>query len=223
MRVVRRNNGCKPAPIKRSSSLFRPGIQLVVQRAPLFPGLSTGAGVKKFQRPFQKRRARSGAANNALKTSSLGQRRRMDGMAKLMARAGRGLSFKLPKQRNSENGTDDDDSEDEEDQQQEEGKPFEPLQLWASPHDGGEPKGLSAQYVKEMRPNEYGIEEELTLIKPAPTQAYSKHHVFVPPVLAKWLRPHQREGVQFMYQCVMGLKGVPGSGCILADGTLACC
>ncbi len=35
--------------------------------------------------------------------------------------------------------------------------------------------------------------------------------------MAKWLRPHQREGVQFMYECVMGLKGFPGAGCILAD------
>ena len=48
-------------------------------------------------------------------------------------------------------------------------------------------------------------------------EAYSKEHVYVPPVLAKWLRPHQREGVQFMYECVMGLKDFPGAGCILAD------
>ena len=53
--------------------------------------------------------------------------------------------------------------------------------------------------------------------KTAPVEAYAKEHVFVPPVLAKWLRPHQREGVQFMYDCVMGLKGFPGAGCILAD------
>lgn len=52
---------------------------------------------------------------------------------------------------------------------------------------------------------------------PAPAEAYAKEGVFVPPVLAKWLRPHQREGVQFMYECVMGLKGFSGAGCILAD------
>lgn len=51
----------------------------------------------------------------------------------------------------------------------------------------------------------------------APVEAYSKESAFVPPVLAKWLRPHQREGVQFMYECVMGLKGFNGAGCILAD------
>ena len=36
-------------------------------------------------------------------------------------------------------------------------------------------------------------------------------------MLAKWLRPHQREGVQFMYECVMGLREFKGAGCILAD------
>ena len=46
---------------------------------------------------------------------------------------------------------------------------------------------------------------------------YAKESVFVPPVLAKWLRPHQREGVQFVYECVMGLKDFDGAGCILAD------
>ena len=51
----------------------------------------------------------------------------------------------------------------------------------------------------------------------APASAYAKESAFVPPVLAKWLRPHQREGVQFMYECVMGLKDFNGAGCILAD------
>lgn len=39
------------------------------------------------------------------------------------------------------------------------------------------------------------------------------------------LRPHQRDGVRFMYECVMGVK-IPGyHGCILADEMCAhwCC
>lgn len=36
-------------------------------------------------------------------------------------------------------------------------------------------------------------------------------------MLTKWLRPHQREGVQFMFDCVTGIKGFEGAGCILAD------
>ena len=68
-----------------------------------------------------------------------------------------------------------------------------------------------------MQVDEYGVEEMVTVLKPAPLERYSRNNVFVPPVLAKWLRPHQREGVEFMYQCVMGLKDYHGSGCILAD------
>lgn len=36
-------------------------------------------------------------------------------------------------------------------------------------------------------------------------------------MLTKWLRPHQREGVQFLFECVTGIKGYEGAGCILAD------
>ena len=42
-------------------------------------------------------------------------------------------------------------------------------------------------------------------------------HVYIEPFLAAKLRPHQREGVQFMYDSLAG-KRVPGHfGCILAD------
>lgn len=72
--------------------------------------------------------------------------------------------------------------------------------------------------VEEIKMDEYGIEMKVKSRKIPPLSAYSKNDVFVPPVLAKWLRPHQREGVQFMYECVMGLKkDFHGNGCILAD------
>jgi DNA repair and recombination protein RAD54B len=41
--------------------------------------------------------------------------------------------------------------------------------------------------------------------------------VVVDPALSKYLRPHQREGVQFMYECVMGMRLKEGQGAILAD------
>jgi hypothetical protein len=41
--------------------------------------------------------------------------------------------------------------------------------------------------------------------------------VVVDPKLTRFLRAHQREGVQFMFDCVTGLKGFAGKGCILAD------
>ncbi|KAL1501262.1 hypothetical protein ABEB36_006617 [Hypothenemus hampei] len=42
-------------------------------------------------------------------------------------------------------------------------------------------------------------------------------HVVVDPALGNILRPHQREGVKFMYDCVTGMQ-IPNSyGCIMAD------
>lgn len=46
----------------------------------------------------------------------------------------------------------------------------------------------------------------------APLTSYGSEDQYVPPVLAKWLRPHQREGVLFMYECVMGLRNYEGNG-----------
>ncbi|SBS81526.1 DNA repair and recombination protein RAD54, putative (RAD54) [Plasmodium malariae] len=39
----------------------------------------------------------------------------------------------------------------------------------------------------------------------------------VDPILAQFLREHQREGVQFVFECLMNLKDKKISGCILAD------
>jgi SNF2 family DNA or RNA helicase len=41
--------------------------------------------------------------------------------------------------------------------------------------------------------------------------------VRVDDALTRFLRPHQRQGVQFMFECVAGLRGFEGHGCILAD------
>ena len=40
--------------------------------------------------------------------------------------------------------------------------------------------------------------------------------VVVDPYIAKVLRPHQREGLTFLYECVMGLRSFVGNGAILA-------
>ena len=44
----------------------------------------------------------------------------------------------------------------------------------------------------------------------------------VDPMLTRWLRPHQREGVAFMFECVTGIKGFEGRGCLLADDVSSC-
>lgn len=41
--------------------------------------------------------------------------------------------------------------------------------------------------------------------------------VVLDPILVDRLRPHQREGVEFLYECVMGLRSFNGQGALLAD------
>mmetsp|Transcript_9495 Transcript_9495/g.13456 ORF Transcript_9495/g.13456 Transcript_9495/m.13456 type:complete len:1151 (+) Transcript_9495:176-3628(+) len=206
----------------QSNRLFTSGNVIKVTRAPVLGGLTVSKSDtlfdKKFQRPMTKRRAYDKNAEVALKNCSLGQRKRMDGMAKLLARAGKGLSYTLPSRKMEDrlSGTDEESCSEEEEEKEEE-KPFEPLCVWKSPHNGGEARGLPPMLVKEIQADEYGVEEEVTVRRPAPDSAYRKDDQFVPPVLAKWLRPHQREGVAFMYECVMGLRDFDGNGCILAD------
>ncbi|XP_015277433.1 PREDICTED: DNA repair and recombination protein RAD54-like [Gekko japonicus] len=66
----------------------------------------------------------------------------------------------------------------------------------------------------------------LVLYEPPPLSAHDQLkidkekvpvHVVVDPVLSSILRPHQREGVKFLWDCVTGCR-IPGShGCIMAD------
>uniref|UniRef100_A0A8D8TTW0 DNA repair and recombination protein RAD54-like n=2 Tax=Cacopsylla melanoneura TaxID=428564 RepID=A0A8D8TTW0_9HEMI len=42
-------------------------------------------------------------------------------------------------------------------------------------------------------------------------------HIVVDPVLSNILRPHQREGVKFMFECVTGVRIEDAYGCIMAD------
>ena len=41
--------------------------------------------------------------------------------------------------------------------------------------------------------------------------------VVVDPYLASVLRPHQRDGVRFLYECVTGIRNAAATGAILAD------
>lgn len=41
--------------------------------------------------------------------------------------------------------------------------------------------------------------------------------VVLDPFLGQHVREHQREGIKFMYECVMGLRGYDGQGALLAD------
>ncbi|KAL3681387.1 hypothetical protein R1sor_024343 [Riccia sorocarpa] len=80
--------------------------------------------------------------------------------------------------------------------------------------------------VKEEKQEELPPDvEPLVLWQPDENCEPGAKPIVVDPVLVKFLRPHQREGVQFMFECVAGLRefsktedGTTGcSGCILAD------
>ena len=126
-----------------SSKLFQPGAKVLIARAPVMGGLSVSNGLqRKFQRPMTKRRSYDKNSEFALRSSSLGQKRRMDGMSKLMARAGKGLSFQLPGGNRKDLDVDGSSGSESEEEGSAEERPFEPLCLWKSPHEGGEAKGL---------------------------------------------------------------------------------
>ncbi len=82
-----------------SNRLFCPEQKLQVQQAPIMNGLTcTGLLLNFFQRPMLKWRAYKGAMDKALKQSCLlGAKKCLVGMAKLMAQAGQGLHYSLPK------------------------------------------------------------------------------------------------------------------------------
>lgn len=52
--------------------------------------------------------------------------------------------------------------------------------------------------------------EPLMLWEPA--EGSTEQPVVVDTMLARWLRPHQREGVQFLFDCVTGLRSDIGQG-----------
>ncbi|XP_068176206.1 DNA repair and recombination protein RAD54-like isoform X2 [Antennarius striatus] len=69
-------------------------------------------------------------------------------------------------------------------------------------------------------------EDALVLYEPSPMNTHDLMkadkekipvHVVVDPVLGKVLRPHQREGVKFLWECVTGRRISGSYGCIMAD------
>lgn len=57
----------------------------------------------------------------------------------------------------------------------------------------------------------------LVLWTPPHNDPEHRQEVVVDPMLSKVLREHQRVGVQFLFDCMMGLREYEGFGCILAD------
>ncbi|KAF8684112.1 SNF2 family N-terminal domain [Rhizoctonia solani] len=85
----------------------------------------------------------------------------------------------------------------------------------------------AAPEKKEKPPGPlYDPDADGALVMPTPNEVHQKKYntknlpvvpVVVDPMLTKFLRPHQREGIQFMYESVMGMRTREQHGCILAD------
>ncbi|SOV22124.1 DNA repair protein RAD54, putative [Plasmodium sp. DRC-Itaito] len=61
------------------------------------------------------------------------------------------------------------------------------------------------------------IEEVIKKHEPLILYEDENDKIEVDPILAQYLREHQREGVQFVFECLMNIKDDKISGCILAD------
>jgi len=70
---------------------------------------------------------------------------------------------------------------------------------------------------RAVRPHGAGAAAAPLTVPRPPTWWRAGCAVVVDPMLSKILRPHQREGVKFMYDCVTGRKVQGGRGCIMAD------
>ncbi|OAP64236.1 hypothetical protein AYL99_00208 [Fonsecaea erecta] len=77
------------------------------------------------------------------------------------------------------------------------------------------PQGLGESPTPRHDPHADGA---LVFKRPrSPPEGRQIVDVVLDPFIGKKLRPHQQEGVQFLYECVMGLRDFDGHGCILAD------
>ncbi|SBS80540.1 DNA repair and recombination protein RAD54, putative (RAD54) [Plasmodium ovale curtisi] len=69
----------------------------------------------------------------------------------------------------------------------------------------------------ETDENNEKIEEIIKPFDPLILYEDENNKIEVDPIVAQFLREHQREGVQFVFECLMNLKDEKISGCILAD------
>lgn len=105
-------------------------------------------------------------------------------------------------------------------------KPFKvPIANYVPDYNGGNRcLGLRRSTVRKPLHDPYACNALVLFVPPD----YTEHerlsmdpnkilvHVVVDPILSNILRPHQREGVKFMYECVEGKRG-QFNGCIMAD------
>jgi DNA repair and recombination protein RAD54B len=76
--------------------------------------------------------------------------------------------------------------------------------------------GLTKKNTTEPR-HDPSADGAIVLARAEMPQGTKPIDVVMDPLVARHLRPHQKEGVKFLYECVMGIKAFNGRGAILAD------
>ena len=85
---------------------------------------------------------------------------------------------------------------------------------------GRDPRNLGGLATTPRARHSPDLPDAFVLARPTP--GTEEVAVVVDPVLAMKLRPHQTDGVRFIWEACMGQQeGSPGRGCILADGARA--
>ena len=99
--------------------------------------------------------------------------------------------------------------------------------LWIYP---GESSGSDACVSEEQGPDPaniwkhpFAVASRQKIVQYCEIKSLDSRCVVVEPFLAKFMREHQRQGVQFMYDCVTGIRPADGLGCILADDMVQFC
>lgn len=108
-------------------------------------------------------------------------------------------------------------------------KPFKvPIPDYVPDTHGNRSLGLRRTFIRRALHDPFACNALVLYTPPEQAVKVSEHarllqdkskalvHVVVDPVVGNILRPHQREGVKFMYECVTGVKG-EFQGCIMAD------
>jgi len=80
----------------------------------------------------------------------------------------------------------------------------------AAAPDGAAAPAEGAAYAAAAAP-------DAATVAPPPPLPSTATPIVVDGFLCRWLREHQREGTQFLFDCCMGLRDYDGEGCILAD------
>lgn len=91
--------------------------------------------------------------------------------------------------------------------------PFARLKATSTARAGAADPSMSAAALAAL------LEDPVALLLNRRGVLHGERPVVVDAFLSKQLRAHQRDGVEFLYNCVMGVTSQQHEGCILADGT----